>query len=49
MVETAMFRQVTKIASGLRGLGLVHTLQANALKVLLDEAGTEVNVELYQW
>ena len=26
-----------------------ETVQATALKVLLDEAGTEVNVELYQW
>src|SRR6266478_2259780 len=25
------------------------TLQATALKVLLDEVGTKVNVELYQW
>ena len=31
-----------------RGLCPV-TLQVTTLKVLLDEAGTEVNVELYQW
>lgn len=45
---TAIMRQVTKRAFGFRALGPA-TLYATTLKVLLDEAGTEVNVELNEW
>ena len=47
MSEIAIFRQVTKIACVLpRCCGPSHP---TALQVLLDEAGTQVNVELYEW
>ena len=46
MSEIAIFRQLTKSAYVLPSAAGPATLQAAALKVLLDEAGTEVNVEL---
>ena len=48
IVREAILRQVTKSAQCAEGCAPPH-LQATALKVLLDEVGTEVNVELYQW
>lgn len=40
---------VVSVVGVLPRLRAPTTLQPTALQILLDETGTEVNVELYQW